>query len=73
MPALLLFLAQFALAGTGELRLTVVDPSGLPVESAIELSSTSRRLTLKPATTGRLVLSTHKGSRWVTTGMREKL
>src|SRR3954467_3709068 len=41
--------------------------------SAIELSSTSRRSTLRPATTGRVPLSTHSGSRWVTIGIRAKL
>src|SRR5215218_4375116 len=41
--------------------------------SATELSSTSRRSTLKPATTGRLPPSAHNGSRWLTTGIREKL
>src|SRR3954470_3248326 len=40
---------------------------------ATELSSTSRRSTLRPATTRRLPASAHSGSRCVTTGIREKL
>src|SRR5262245_48947785 len=36
---LLLALAQFASSASGELRLTVVDPSGLPVHSIVELVS----------------------------------
>ena len=37
--ALVLALAQFAGSNTGELRLTVRDPSGLPVQCAVELTS----------------------------------
>src|SRR3954462_6264043 len=40
--------------------------------SASEVSRTSRRSALRPATTGRLSLSAHSGSRCLTTGMRSK-
>src|SRR3954469_223514 len=40
--------------------------------SASEVSKTSRRSALRPATTGRLSLSAHSGSRCLTTGMRSK-
>jgi hypothetical protein len=36
---LLLSLAQFAASATGELRVIVIDPAGLPLRAAIELSS----------------------------------
>ena len=34
---LALMLAQFAPSNTGELRVTVSDPSGLPIQSSVEL------------------------------------
>ena len=37
--ALALALAQFGQVNTGELRVTVIDPSGLPVQAAVELLS----------------------------------
>jgi hypothetical protein len=36
--------AQFAQSNTGELRLTVTDPSGLPIQSAVELVSEANQL-----------------------------
>src|ERR1700688_4885560 len=36
--------AQFGQSNTGELRLTVTDPSGLPVQSAVELVSEANQL-----------------------------
>ncbi len=44
MSALLIFLAQFALANTGELHLRVVDPAGLPVQSSVELTSSANEV-----------------------------
>jgi hypothetical protein len=41
--ALLLAIGQFAQSNTGELRLTVLDPSGAPVESRVELVSESNQ------------------------------
>ena len=41
---LLLTLAQFAQSNTGELRLTVTDPAGLPLQSAVELVSEVNQL-----------------------------
>ena len=37
--ALLVVLAQFTTNNTGDLRVTVTDPAGLPLRAAIELSS----------------------------------
>ena len=42
--ALLLAFAQFAASGTGELQLTVADPSGLPLRAAIEVVSDGLRV-----------------------------
>ena len=42
--ALLLMLAQFGQSTTGELRLTVVDASGLPLQSGVELASEVNQL-----------------------------
>jgi hypothetical protein len=36
--------AQFAQSNTGELRLTVTDPSGLPIQGAVELVSEANQL-----------------------------
>ena len=41
---LLLMLAQFGQSNTGELRLTVVDASGLPLQSGVELVSEANQL-----------------------------
>src|SRR6476661_8733690 len=37
--AVLLWTAQFSQTNTGELRLTVTDPSGLPIPAAVQLTS----------------------------------
>src|SRR6266851_4112946 len=42
--ALLWMAAQFGQSNTGELRLTVTDPAGLPVQSAVELVSDANQL-----------------------------
>jgi TonB-dependent receptor-like protein/carboxypeptidase family protein len=42
--ALLWMAAQFGQGNTGELRLTVTDPAGLPVQSAVELVSDANQL-----------------------------
>src|SRR5258705_13553355 len=39
--ALAVMAAQFAQAGTGELRLRVTDPSGSPLQSVVEITSSS--------------------------------
>jgi hypothetical protein len=56
--ALALTLAQFGQANTGDLRLFVTDPSGLPLESAVELVSDANdmRETLDTGVDGRLVV-----------------
>ena len=41
---LLLSLSQFAQTNTGELRLTVVDSSGLPVQGAVEIVSEANQV-----------------------------
>ena len=53
---LLLALGQFAGSNTGELRLTVSDPSGLPLECSVELTSeaTAVRQDLRTGADGRL-------------------
>ena len=53
---LLLALGQFAGSNTGELRLTVSDPSGLPLECSVELTSeaTAVRQALRTGADGRL-------------------
>src|SRR5229473_2919292 len=55
--ALLWVAAQFGQSNTGELRLTVTDPAGLPVQSAVELVSEANQLrqTLETDTDGTLV------------------
>jgi TonB-dependent receptor-like protein len=48
--ALVLALAQFGAANTGELRLVVTDPSGLPLVSAVELVSEANQVRQSLAT-----------------------
>jgi hypothetical protein len=42
--ALLLAFAQFSASNTGELRITVTDPAGLPIRATVEISSNSSRV-----------------------------
>ena len=56
--AVLFALAQFGAVNTGELRLVVTDPSGLPLVSAVELVSEANQVheRLDTAADGRLVI-----------------
>ena len=59
-PLLLFCLVQFAQPGTGELRLMVTDPSGLPLQSAVELVSEANQFRQQFATDGQGALVTRR-------------
>src|ERR1700716_2066657 len=56
--------AQFGSSNTGELRLSVTDPSGLPLQSAVELVSEANQLVKTLETDPQATLSAKRRPYW---------